>query len=350
MMRPPRILLAAGGTAGHIYPALAVGEEMRKRGWEVLFAGTARGREAELLRRAGIEPFLLYGAPYHRTTAAGRILATALIPLAAVEAMVLMGRKRVDAVIGFGGYASVGPVLAAGLLRRFSAIVEPNADLGKANRLLVRSVARVYAGAHTDTGHLAPPVVVRTGLPIRSEFNRRHEKRPAKRRKRIFVLGDEFLDARIPPVVASIAAGGSELDVVHQGTAGQRYPPSVPVRYAAHIDEVWDEYAAADVVISRAGAGTLAELAATGRAAILVPLGAAAEDHQSRNASFWSERGAALVVAEGEWDDAGIAAILRQLLYDDAARAAMAARAHELAVPDAAERLVNDVAEMLGRR
>jgi UDP-N-acetylglucosamine--N-acetylmuramyl-(pentapeptide) pyrophosphoryl-undecaprenol N-acetylglucosamine transferase len=170
---------------------------------------------------------------------------------------------------------------------------------------------------------------------------------PSNDRKRILVFGDEFLNAHVPAVINAVASRGVGVEVVHQGAGMADYENSVPVRYAEHFDDVWREYAAADFVISRAGAGTLAEVASVGRAALIVPLRMAAEDHQTRNAALWQKREAAIVVSEQEWDTAQIADRLASLLRDDNARAAMAGRAHEIFVPGATARLVDDVAACL---
>jgi UDP-N-acetylglucosamine--N-acetylmuramyl-(pentapeptide) pyrophosphoryl-undecaprenol N-acetylglucosamine transferase len=347
--RVVRVALAAGGTAGHVYPALAVAEEMRRRGWEVTFVGTPRGREDKLIRRAGFQPVLLPGAPYHRTNWLGRAASIAGIPLAVAASSAFLRRRRIDAVIGFGGYASVGPVLAARLLGRWSAILEPNADMGKANRLLVRGVDRIYIAGHTDAGHAPSAVLRRVGTPMRAEFAGAAPAPESNARKCILVFGDEFLNAHIPAVINAVSRAVT-VDVVHQGARIANYESSIPVRYADHFDDVWREYAAADLVISRAGAGTLAEIASVGRAALIVPLRTAAEDHQTRNAALWQERDAAVVVSEQRWDSAQVADRLATLLADDAARAAMAARAHEIFVPGATARLVDDVAACLTHR
>lgn len=307
-MNVPHILLAAGGTAGHVHPAVAVAEEMRRRGWIVSFAGTARGSEREILRRHGDEPHLLTAAPFHRVTPAGRALALMLVPVSVLSAAMLLRRLRIDGVIGFGGYASIGPVLAARMLRRFSAIVEPNVDFGMANRMLRRFADRVYAGLHTEARDAN---VLRTGTIIRSAVRQPLPPRVVASTERVFLIG-----------------------------SGLSSEP---------IDDPWPRYAAADLIVCRGGAGTLAEVAAVGRAAIIVPLADAAEDHQSRNAMLWSARGAAVVMTEAEWAAHGRDEVDR-LLRDEAAREAMAARARELAVYDAAERIVDDIAAQLETR
>lgn len=306
-MKVPHILLAAGGTAGHVHPAVAVAEEMRRRGWIVSFAGTAHGSEREILAQQGDEPHLLAAAPFHRVTPAGRALALMLVPVSVLSAAMLLRRLRVDGVIGFGGYASIGPVLAARMLRRLNAIVEPNVDFGMANRMLRGFADRVYAGLHTEP---SAEGVLRTGTIIRSAFRQPLPPRAASA-ERVFLIG-----------------------------SGLSSEP---------IDDPWPRYAAADLIVCRGGAGTLAEVAAVGRAAIIVPLADAAEDHQSRNATLWSERGAAVVMTEAEWAAHGRDEVDR-LLRDEAAREAMAARAREFAVYDAAERIVDDIAAQLEAR
>jgi UDP-N-acetylglucosamine--N-acetylmuramyl-(pentapeptide) pyrophosphoryl-undecaprenol N-acetylglucosamine transferase len=311
-MRPPHILLAAAGTAGHVCPALALAEEMENRGWRVSFAGTGLGAEREIFTRAGIEWHRLPGAPFQRTTLAGRALAMAIVPIAIARAALLLRRLDIDAVLGFGGYASVGPVLAAELTRRFTAIVEPNVDFGLANRILRTHVDRIYAGTHTNTTDAPQSAVLRTGTILRARF--RHVPAATASDGGVFVFG-EGLDQR----------------------------------HKEWIDEPWTRLAAADLVVCRGGAGTLAETAAIGRAAIIVPLREAAEDHQSRNAAPLRECGAAVVLTEEEWRRDGPTVIAR-LLGDDAQRATMAARARGLAVFNAASTIVADLAQHLEGR
>lgn len=312
-MKPPHILLAAGGTAGHVHPALALAEEMEKRRWRVSFAGTPRGSERAILRRVSIEPHLLPGAPFHRTTLAGRIRAIALVPISIACSAWLLRSLRIDGVIGFGGYASVGPVLAARMTRRFAAIVEPNAELGTANRMLRSHVDRIYTGMHTDMPAAPPSVVLRVGTIIRPGF-RNQPPTPDPGFGNVFVFGEGL---------------GAET--------------------SDYVEDPLPHYAAAGVVVCRAGANTLAEVAAIGRAAIIVPMGTAAADHQSRNAELWRKRGAAIVMSEEEWARNG-RTVIDRLLRDDEARAVMAARARELAVFDAAERIVDDIEVQFERR
>lgn len=301
-----RVALAAGGTPGHVYPAIAVAAELKSRGAEVVFIGTASGRERELLRGERLE--ILPGRPYHRTTLWGRAAALAIVPAGIAAAALLLRRERIDAAIGFGGYASVAPLFAARLLEIPTAILEPNAILGMANRLLAHVVDRVYTGTITGWESARSR---RTGLPVRSEIIAAARTRSTHGgRPRVLLFDDDLAIDR-------------DVDVIH----------------ASELADVAGGYAACDLVVARGGAGTLAEIAICALPSIIMPLDDAAEDHQTRNAAAFAASGAAVIARSVPQMNER----LQELIGDAGRREAMGRCAATLAAPDAAKDLVDDV-------
>ena len=275
-----RFALAAGGTAGHIYPALAVAQELERRGAAAVLVRTGR--------------------PFQRMSFVGKARAILAIVPAFFSSRRLLRAKKIDAVIGFGGFAAVGPVLAARSLGIWCAILEPNAVLGMANRLLSRFANRIYTGALSQ---FESRKTRRVGLPVRMEIIAAAARRSAARdRLRILRLDDALQ--------------------VH--------------------DNIADAYAACDLVVCRAGAGTLAESAVFGLPAVIVPLRTAAEDHQMRNARVYADRGAAVVT-----DESGVTDAVARLLANEQERRSIGEKARLMALPNAARDLVDDAMDAL---
>jgi UDP-N-acetylglucosamine--N-acetylmuramyl-(pentapeptide) pyrophosphoryl-undecaprenol N-acetylglucosamine transferase len=349
MVEMPCIALAAGGTPGHIVPALALADEMAARGWEAVFVGTRRGSGAAILRGTPYEHAIIPGEPYQREGLGGRLRALGELAPSAIAARKLLRDRDVDAVVGFGGYASIGPLLAARSLGIPTALLEPNAVPGLANRYLGRFVDRIYLGATSFCPAPLARKALRTGIPIRREvLEARTEIAPTPGRHRIVVLGDtngtRFMSEQVPLLLNALK---TPVEVVHQGEPPVAYAATIPVRRAAFLGgrEIYEH---CDLLISRAGAGTLAEIAALGIPALVVPLAEAAEDHQTGNARIFAERRAALVAPQHGWKVDELAPAVDALLTDRGARDAMRARSRSLAAPDAARRIADDLAMRLG--
>jgi UDP-N-acetylglucosamine--N-acetylmuramyl-(pentapeptide) pyrophosphoryl-undecaprenol N-acetylglucosamine transferase len=355
-LEPMRIVLAAGGTAGHVYPALAVAEALRERGErDIRFIGTEHGVEVELLQECSFPLMLVPGKPWQNRGLKGRSAATMAAVAGVFAARKLLRQHAVQAVIGFGGYASVGAILAARSLRLWTAIVEPNAEIGMANRFLARMVERLYAGVDTRVPRGTHAVVCRTGAPLRDSILRAAAQRGEPRSGaplRVLVLADpahsQFLDDHVPELLRRIAALGIALEVRHQTNAAsaaavmQRYG-DISARVSERIDDMAEPYGEADFVIGRSGAGTLAELAACGIPSLLVPLARAAEGHQSKNASVYAANGAAFVCEERDWNSDRLVKRLAMFFRDSTAWRAMAAHAREHAAMSSTAEIVRDV-------
>ncbi|WP_018873068.1 undecaprenyldiphospho-muramoylpentapeptide beta-N-acetylglucosaminyltransferase [Thioalkalivibrio sp. ALJ16] len=359
-MRPPRILIMAGGTGGHVFPGLAVAELLRARGAELLWLGTARGVESRLVPEAGIELHTLPIAGVRGKGLLGLALAPWRLGLSLWAALGLMTRLRPDAVIGFGGFAAGPGGLMASALGRPLAIHEQNAVAGLTNRWLAKVADRVYAGFEHSFPERVTVTVV--GNPVRAEIaalpapEARYDERGGA--LNILVLGGSLgarsLNRTLPGALARVAAQ-QPLQVRHQ--AGERTLDEARAAYAeagleaeisAFIEDMAAAYAWADLVICRAGALTVAEVAAAGVAAIFVPYPHAVDDHQTANAEALVQAGAAWRIADAELDVQRVYELVVSL--DRETLRTRALRAREQAFPDTARRLADACMEMAGAR
>lgn len=364
-----RIIVAGGGTGGHLFPGMAVVEELRRRfrGIEVMWVGTERGIEARVLPPLGERLELLEVTPLKGRSPLELVQSVGRLPLAMGKAMNLVRGFAPDVVIGVGGYAS-GPVLAAAsMLGIRTAILEQNAHVGLTNRLLARRVDRAYL-SFAETAALFDPARARVvGNPVRRAFVKaaqRAESDPVgfeARSRTVLVLGGSqgarSLNQVVPDALARAGVIDRGFTIVHQ--TGKAMRDDVAATYRAlgvdaevvpFIDDVARAYANAALVIARAGATTLAELAAIGRPSILIPFPHAADDHQTKNAESLAGDGAAICVTEATLTPGGLADNVRALLDDDTARRRMAIAARRRGRPEAAATIVDDLSELLGAR
>jgi UDP-N-acetylglucosamine--N-acetylmuramyl-(pentapeptide) pyrophosphoryl-undecaprenol N-acetylglucosamine transferase len=361
------VLIAGGGTGGHLYPGIAVARELKRRdaATEVRFVGTAQGIEARVVPREGFPLDLIRVAGLKGKSRADRLRGLLLLPLAALDAWRVISRVAPDVVVGVGGFAS-GPVLAlAAARRRPTMLLEQNAQPGLTNRLLAPLV-RAAAVNFEEALRFFPRTGFVAGNPVRPEFFQASPKEANDRTgmphdaARVLIFGGSqgahAINVAMVEAAARLAATGLRLAITHQ--TGERDVDLVRAAYEraglearveAFIYQIDGEMKAADLVICRAGATTLAELTAAGRPAILVPLPTATDDHQRKNAEVLRRAGAARVVEERELDGERLAAEVSALVADAAARARMSGAARRLARPDAAERIADKV-EQLCRR
>lgn len=359
-----RIALATGGTAGHVTPALAVAEAARRR-WpdaRVCVLGSAGGFEARLLAARELAFSPVTAAPWHGASALGRARAGARLVAGARTARRALREAGAQLVIGFGGYAAAGAVLAARSLGMPVVLHEANVRPGLGNRLLGRLAARVcVAWPDAEAAFPGAARVRRTGMPIRAELAAlaaATPEPPAVGRLRLLVcggsLGSPFLNRNAAGLAAALGAAGVAVETWHQ--AGERPLEAVRAAYAAaglaarveaHVDDMAAAYRWADVALACAGAATLAELAAAALPAVLVPYAAAADDHQADNAAAFAAASGATWTREADWNPAALAALLAPLAGDPAAWRARARRVRALARADAADAVVAACAELL---
>ena len=366
-----RVLIAGGGTGGRIYTGMAVAEEVMARpGGDVLFVGTAKGLEARVVPAAGYRLELITVSGLKRVGLVARVRGLARLPGALLRSLAIVREYRPDVVLGVGGYASGPMLMGAALARRPCAILEQNTVPGFTNRALGPVVRTVFTAFEVAEERFPRSKIVRTGNPVRRAFLAAAEAatraaRPQAGPPRLLVLGGSqgaraVNDLLIAAVEAwSRGQSGPALRIVHQtGLADAERvttayaklvggPQMVEVR--PFIEDMAAACAEADLVVARAGALTLAELAVTGKPAILIPLPTAADDHQTKNAAAFADHGAALLLPQGETSGERLAAEVSRLVADPSRRQAMAAAMITLARPRAAAEIA-DRLEAMARR
>ncbi|MYN14947.1 undecaprenyldiphospho-muramoylpentapeptide beta-N-acetylglucosaminyltransferase [Pusillimonas sp. TS35] len=351
------LLIMAGGTGGHIMPGLAVAHEMKQRGWRVLWLGHPERMEGQLVPPQGFElvPLRFAGLRGKGPMALFKLPFTLL--RACAQARRALARVKPDVVLGMGGYVAFpGGVMAA--MRRIPLVVhEQNAIAGTANRWLARMAQKVLVGFPG-----ALPGAIMVGNPVRTEFSKMPApfERYALRKGplRVLIVGGSLgaapLNAVMPQAIALLAPQDRPV-VLHQ--AGERHIDTLRAAYAqagveadcrAFIEDMANEMANADVVICRAGAMTVAEIAAVGVAALFVPLPHAIDDHQTANARYLSDCNGALMRPQSELNAQWLADWLSALSRSDLAR--MAAHAHEHAWLQARSQIADACEQVAGSK
>jgi UDP-N-acetylglucosamine--N-acetylmuramyl-(pentapeptide) pyrophosphoryl-undecaprenol N-acetylglucosamine transferase len=356
------ILVAGGGTGGHVFPGLAVARELKRiADVEIIFAGSPRGLEARVVPEHGYALELLDVEPM-KGGGPQRAIRGALVAAKAMQkAREVVRRLRPAAVLSVGGYAA-GPAALACVSQRIPlAILEPNSTLGLANRLLAPFAKRAFV-AWSETGrHFRGDKARVYGVPLRPGFEPRSYAPAPSAPRKLLVLGGsqgaQALNEVLPRALARVVIEGDvAFSVVHQ--CGRDREAPVREAYARSgvrdvevlpfLDDVAERMAAADLVIARAGAVTVAEVSAIGRAAIFVPFPHAADDHQAKNALSLAEIGGAVCVRQESADEPRLAAEIGGLLSDDARRTRMADAARAHGRPRAAEAIAMDLLELAG--
>lgn len=356
----PAVVIAGGGTGGHVFPGIAVAEALQRR-WpqsRVLFVGTDRPLEVAALARAGFDHRVLRVEGLKRRGRLRQIWALMRLPAGLMAAVGILRGFKPDVVIGVGGYAAGPVVLAAWLLRIPVALCEQNIVAGVTNRIAARFARRIYvAFAGTDFGRHGAKVRL-TGNPVRAsivEAGRRRRQRLPDGRLHVLVLGGSQGAHKLNAAVVKaleFLEDPSAWRFVHQ--TGPADEASVREAYrrrcieaevAAFFDDPGACYAGADLAVCRAGATTVAELAAVGIPAVFVPFPFAADDHQARNVQALVEAGAAQVVAEKDLTGEELAQRLNRWQGDRAELAAMAAAMARFGRPGAADTILEDVFE-----
>ena len=354
------IMIMAGGTGGHVYPALAVARALQGEGQEVFWLGTQRGLEARVIPANNIDIEWISVKGLRRKGLLALLVAPFQMAWALLQALRVILRRRPAAVLGMGGFASGPGGVAAWLTRKPLVIHEQNAAAGLTNRLLAR-FARVVLQAFP--GSFNSNVAAQTvGNPVREDIAA--VAAPAERYPlrdgalRLLVLGGSQgalalnrtvpnalaeLDKAVRPVVRH-QCGEATLDIAQEAYA----EADVDVELLPFIEDMASAYAWADLVVCRAGALTVAELCAVGLPALFIPYPAAVDDHQTRNAEQMAAAGAALIIQERDLTAASLAASLRDWLTTRARLQAKAEKARSLAVPDALQRISGIMLQQAG--
>jgi len=352
-----RVMVAGGGTGGHVIPALAIAQELRSHySAEVVFIGTARGIETRLVPAAGFELRLIEVGALKRVDLATRIKTIFDLPRAVAASARIVREFRPDVMIGVGGYASGPAMLVAALMNIPTVAFEPNVVPGFANRILAPTI-RAAAVHFEKTSRYFRSCLV-TGVPVRREFFN-VPPRPKDARPTLLVFGgsqgahaiNEAVIAALPLLVQAVP----EIYIIHQ-TGQKDYVDAqsaylsarAPAEISPFIDDMPGAFARADLVLCRSGASTVAEVTAAGKPAIFIPLPTAADDHQRHNAATLASGGAARLLPQHELTSERLTAEVATLLSNRVELARMAEAARAVAHPDAAAKIASLAARVAG--
>ncbi|HEX7152760.1 MAG TPA: undecaprenyldiphospho-muramoylpentapeptide beta-N-acetylglucosaminyltransferase [Thermoanaerobaculia bacterium] len=359
------LMIAGGGTGGHIYPAIAVARELIARDAQrrVVFVGTERGLERTIVPKAGFPLEFIDVGGLKGKGGLDLVKNVLRLPKGFIQAWKHITKHRPDVVMGVGGYSS-GPVLMIAAMRGIPTLIhEANAFPGLTNRVLaklVKSVAVAYPDALARMKRLDGVI---TGNPIRKEFfdAAQHQKPKTDNRKRLLIFGgsqgSRIINDAMGGALLFLARLKDRLEIVHQ--TGPNELPKVQEAYRTsafpnarvvpYLDPIVNEIAAADLVVCRAGAMTLGELAAVGRASILVPFAAATNNHQEVNARVVEQAGGAIVITEAQLSPERLGLAINEIVNDPDRAARMGNAARKLAVPEATQKIV-DLIESIQRK
>jgi UDP-N-acetylglucosamine--N-acetylmuramyl-(pentapeptide) pyrophosphoryl-undecaprenol N-acetylglucosamine transferase len=353
-----KVLIAAGGTGGHIYPGIAVAKEILRRdeASEVLFVGTARGLETKIVPENGFQLSLIHSAGLKNVGIAGKLKGLSILPKSFIEARQIIRQFRPHVVVGAGGYVSGPVLLMAAIMGVPTLVMDSNALPGFTNRQLARFVDRAALTFEESLKFFGKKGVV-TGNPVRREFF----EVPRKLRSDLFHVlifggsqGARAINNAMADSLVNLSEFESKLSITHQ--TGEADLERIKSAYSGSkfsnadvrpfISDMFTEFAKADLVICRAGATTCAELSAAGKASIMVPLPTAADDHQRKNAEALERAGAAKMVVQSELSGETLAAEISKLIDSPDAITKMETAAKELGREDAAERTVDIIEEL----
>ncbi|HEX6898528.1 MAG TPA: undecaprenyldiphospho-muramoylpentapeptide beta-N-acetylglucosaminyltransferase [Thermoanaerobaculia bacterium] len=359
---PLHVLLAGGGTGGHVFPALAVGEELRARGWSVSFTGSPSSMEERLVTQRDLPFYPLAARPIVGRGPLDRARALGTMMSSGAAASRLIRKIGAHVVLGTGGYVSAPAVLGARLARRPVMLLEPNGKAGVANRWLSRWATAAAVGYRETIADLKCPCFV-TGVPVRSAFFAVSADLPALASPRLLVLGGSQgarqINEALPAAAARLIERFPTLHITHQAgaknlddakAAYERAGIGAPhVEVVPFLEDVAAAMAASHLLVSRAGAITLAEICAAGRPSLLIPL-SIAQGHQVDNARLLADAGAAEMIPSDQLSAERLAETAGELLADGARLADMGRAARSLARPRAVADIADRVEELGGRR
>lgn len=358
-----KVLIAAGGTGGHIYPGIAVANEIvrRDRTSEVRFVGTRRGLETKLVPDAGYKLELIESAGIKNVGLAGTIRGLLLVPKSFLAARSLIRNFQPDVVVGAGGYVTGAVLLAASFLRIPTLVMESNALPGFTNRQLARFVDRA-AVTFQEAARFFPGKAVVTGNPVRREFFDIPRKardnqsfsllafggsQGARAINQALVAALSFLEIQKNRLKITHQTGEADFETVREGYEKAGWSGANVTKY---IKDMNLQFAQNDLIICRAGATTCAELAAAGKAAIMIPLPTAADDHQRKNAEALKRAGAARMILQTDLTGETLAAEIKNLIDQPEKITAMEQAAKKLLKGDAAATMVDLIEELAEKR
>lgn len=367
-----RVVIAGGGTGGHLFPGIALAEEIQRSGGEVLFVGTDRGIEARVVPEQGYRLAKIEATGIKGRGVMGLVRGLARLPGAWLQSRAILKEFRPDVVVGVGGYAS-GPLVATAWMMGIpGGIMEQNSVPGITNRILARLVKRIFCTFPDPRGFFPGSKCVLTGNPIRRQLlatlqggeGEGEGAAQAEHPPRLFVFGGSqgarAINRAVIAALPRLREALPELEIWHQtGKADYEEVKAAyeglglgapTVRVDAFITAMAEPYRWADLVLCRAGATSLAELAAVGRPAVLVPFPHATDNHQEHNATSLVEAGAATLMRESEWTPERLADHLIELLGDRARLQGMSRAMVAAARPDAAGHIYSELVDLVGGR
>jgi len=343
------VIIAAGGTGGHIYPALAIAAALRAKdsSYEIFFVGTRHGLENELIPKEGYPVLHLPIGRLHKSVSIEeRIKTLVTLPFAIFKAMYLCLKIRPQFLLGVGGHAS-GPMLLAGSLLRYKTVIwEPNAQPGLANRILSRFVSAGIVVFDRAKQQLRLKKVEQIGFPVRKPiedlgFLGTAESKDEKMRILVYMgsQGAQSMNSLLPQMLSEYPNLHNQVEIIHQtgkknhALAIRNYEEaevSGQAEVVSYIDDMNEKYKWADLIVCRSGTGTLSELAATGKPSVLIPLPYASDDHQKKNAEVFVESEAAVLIEQKNLTTESLQSILLKLKNDPQQRQRMAKAAFQL--------------------
>jgi UDP-N-acetylglucosamine--N-acetylmuramyl-(pentapeptide) pyrophosphoryl-undecaprenol N-acetylglucosamine transferase len=352
-----RVIIAGGGTGGHVIPALAIAHELRSSyGAEVMFVGTSRGIEKRLVPAAGYPLKLIEVGALNRVDLATRLKTMLDLPKAMFAAAMLIRQFRPDVMIGVGGYASGPAMLMGGIMRLPTIAFEPNVVPGFANRLVARTVKAAAVQFEKTCEYFRNCQV--TGVPVRREFFK-VPPRPSDARPTLLVFGGSqgahAINQAVLGALPRLAESVPELRIIHQtgekdyvGAQAAYLKQTIPAEVSPFIDDMPGAFARADLALCRSGASTVAEITAAGKPAILVPLPTAADDHQRYNAEALAKGNAARLLPQAELSADRLVTEISSLMGNRALLVGMSDAARGFSHPDAAAQIAAMAASLAG--
>ncbi len=350
-----RVVFAGGGTGGHVYMAVSIREELERRGQAVcLFVGTLRGLEMKILPPLNFPLETIRIGGIQNLSLKKKLIALLQLPGSVWRSLQILHSFRPQVVVGLGGY-SAGPVVVAARCRRFPCVViEPNVVPGLTNRLLARWVQGA-AVAFQETLSAFPTKVRLTGIPIRQGFHKVDPSAASAAPLRVLIFGGSRGSRPLNQIICAALPdlAGRSIEICHQ--TGEEDVGWVRDAYSTahftsdvhpYLEDMPQRFSWADLIVSRAGASTVAEITAAGRASILIPFPRAADDHQTRNALALADRGASLLLPQAGLDGARLARTILDLNADRLRLEQMAQCSRSLAIPDSSRQIVDLLKEV----
>ncbi len=358
-----RWIVAGGETGGHLYPGIAIAQELKRQvaGADVLFVGHARGLTGDIVKREGFEFKELRMSPLKGVSIRGGIKTTLRLPAACWQSGRIISQFNPQAVLGVGGY-SAGPVIvSAALMRRACYLQEQNVYPGLTNRLLTKLVKKIFISYQATTNYFPEQKTLLTGNPVRMEMTKLPIKNEALQKlnlspDKFTVLvfggsqGAQRINRGLLEALPLLEKEKTSIQIVHQ--TGERDYSEVKAAYGrqeikAHVVSfIYDmpsAYATADMVICRAGATSLAEITTTAKPALLIPYPHAANDHQRKNAEVLARAKAAQVMSDADVTGAGLAEVIQELMHNREKLAQMSKNSRDLSRPNAARQIVEHI-------